>query len=109
MLTRKVKKKPSLVPKLSQVLKNPKLAFSWYLLSCFLYYKQSICILTDDEFDHLSKYILSEWNNFDHMHKHLICIDDLQAGTGYAIKYPLIVEHSAMKWYFAMSGNSTTK
>jgi hypothetical protein len=35
------------------------------------------------------------WDQIEHIHKHLVTIDDLNANSGYAISYPLMVECAA--------------
>jgi len=70
-----------------------------YLMSSFLYYKGfPIIPYTDYQFDMVCKRLLVEWDNFEHMHKSLTTKEDLRAGTGYAIEFPLIVQHSAISW-----------
>ena len=71
----------------------------YYLMSSYLYYKEDKQVLTDDEYDALCKRLLSEWDNVQHMHKHLITKGDLTAGTGYAIKYTNMIIGAANRWY----------
>ncbi len=73
----------------------------YYLMSSYLYYKKDKQVLTDDEFDTLCKRLLDEWDSIEHMHKHLITKEDLQAGTGYAIKYTNMIMGAAERWYKA--------
>lgn len=70
-----------------------------YLMSCYLYYELDKQVYTDDQFDQLAKRLLRQWDNVQHMHKHLITKGDLEAGTGYAIKYPERVKGGARAWY----------
>ena len=70
----------------------------FYLMSCYLYYKEDRQVLTDEDFDQLAKRLLDNWDSVEHMHKHLISKEDLQAGTGYAIKYSQRIINAAKNW-----------
>ena len=62
----------------------------------YAYYKLDKNLITDHEFDQLGKDILANYDNIEHMHKHLVSKDDLTAGTGYGIKYTEMIKSSAM-------------
>lgn len=68
-------------------------------MSSFLYYKLHQSKLTDYEYDTIAKVLIERWDEVTHHHKKLITLDDLKAGTGYGIHYPLIVMHAAQDWY----------
>lgn len=70
----------------------------FYLMSSYLYYKEDRQALTDEDFDQLAKRLLDNWDSVEHMHKHLISKEDLQAGTGYAIKYSQRIINAAKNW-----------
>ncbi len=70
----------------------------FYLMSSYLYYKEDRQVLTDEDFDRLAKRLLDNWDNVEHMHKHLISKEDLQAGTGYAIQYTQRIINAAKNW-----------
>ena len=70
----------------------------FYLMSSYLYYKEDRQVLTDEDFDRLAKRLLDNWDSVEHMHKHLISKEDLQAGTGYAIKYTQRIINAAKNW-----------
>jgi len=70
--------------------------FSWWLVHCYLYYRYNNPIISDRDFDTLTGWVKVSWDVIDHMHKHLVTIDDLNAGSGFAIDYPLRVEGAAM-------------
>jgi len=73
--------------------------YTRYLMSSFLYYKSFPVIpYTDIQFDMVCKRLLEGWDSFEHRHKHLTTKEDLRAGTGYAIEFPLIVQHAATSW-----------
>jgi hypothetical protein len=73
--------------------------FVEYLMSSYLYYEEGVHVLADTQFDELCKELLDNWDSITHHHKCLTTREDLEAGTGYAIKYPLIVVASARHWY----------
>lgn len=71
----------------------------FYLMSCYLYYEKDVNVLLDNEFDEMCKILLNNFDKIKHMHKHLLDKESLKASTGYTIKYPLIIQHLANKWY----------
>mgnify|MGYP003632569097 FL=1 len=71
----------------------------YYLMSSYLYYKEDKQVLTDEQFDEIAKRLLDTWDSVVHMHKHLICRGDLQAGTGYAIQYNQRIINASRRWY----------
>ena len=68
-------------------MKNP---IAKYLMCSYAYYKLDKNLITDQEFDQLSKDILANYDNIEHMHKHLVTKEMLDAGT-YLGEYPNIV------------------
>jgi len=70
--------------------------FSWWLVHCFLYYRYNNPIISDRDFDTLTGWVKVSWQVIDHIHKHLVTLDDLNANSGYAIVYPRMVQGSAM-------------
>lgn len=81
-----------------------------YLMSSFLYYENNDSPISDDMFDRICVELLKVWDDFDHMHKHLVTKADLEAGTGYAITvYPLMVKLAAERWHrkLAVEANET--
>ena len=70
---------------------NINMMVPWYLMAAYAYYKQDEPILSDAFFDAMGKTMLEVWDDITHYHKHLITVDDLQAGT-YLGEYPSIVE-----------------
>jgi hypothetical protein len=73
--------------------------FIVYLMACYLYYVEDLSVLPDTQFDELCKDLLEHWDEITHFHKHLTTKEDLEAGTGFSIKYPTIVVCAARKWY----------
>jgi|TARA_R110001592_G_C13008446_1_gene736522 NAD-dependent DNA ligase len=68
-------------------MKNP---IAKYLMCAFAYYQLDTNLIPDSEFDQLAKDILANYDNIEHMHKHLVTKKDLDAGT-YLGEYPNIV------------------
>jgi hypothetical protein len=75
---------------------NPNMLVPHYLMACFLYYKEDDPLISDALFDEMSKELQAKWETITHFHKHLISLDDLRAGTGYAIQYPSRVRGAAV-------------
>jgi len=69
-------------------MKNP---IAKYLMCSYAYYALDKPLISDTEFDTLAKEILDNWDNIEHMHKHLLTKDMLVAGT-YLGEYPNIVK-----------------
>ena len=70
---------------------------SWFLISSYCYYRLADPIMTDADFDHLTRRLQEEYDNVDHPHKYLVTEDNLKAGTGFDIKYPSIVKGTSMQ------------
>lgn len=68
-------------------MKNP---IAKYLMCAYAYYQLDKNLIADTEFDQLAKDILANYDNIEHMHKHLVTKKDLDAGT-YLGEYPNIV------------------
>ena len=68
-------------------MKNP---IAKYLMCAYAYYELDKPLIEDFEFDALAKQILDNWDNIEHMHKHLLTKDMLVAGT-YLGEYPTMV------------------
>ena len=60
-------------------------------MCAYAYYELDKPLIEDFEFDALAKDILNNWDNVQHMHKHLLTKDMLVAGT-YLGEYPNIVK-----------------
>jgi len=65
-------------------MKNP---IAKYLMCAYAYYVEDRPLITDAEFDELSRYILANYDEIEHHHKYLVTKGDLEAGT-YLGKYP---------------------
>ena len=59
-------------------------------MCAYAYYVEDDALITDAEFDELGKWLLKNYDSVEHMHKHLVTKDDLNAGT-YLGKYPSMV------------------
>jgi len=71
--------------------------FAEYLYHSYLYYKLHMPLLSDNKYDTMCKYLISNWDKVTHRFKSLVTIDDLNAGTGYAIQYPAGMERVFLK------------
>ena len=75
-------------------MKNP---IARYLMCSYAYYVEDKPLISDYEFDMLSKYIMQNYDKIDHFHKHLVTKGDLEAGT-YLGKYPERVKGAVRHW-----------
>jgi NAD-dependent DNA ligase len=76
--------------------KNINMLVPYYLMYSYAYYKEGESLIEDAEFDQMCKDLLDNWDKIEHYHKHLIDLDSLRAGTGYAIQYPKRVQFAAI-------------
>lgn len=76
-------------------MKNKNMLIPRYLMYSYLYYEKNISLISDSEFDNICKDLLENWDNINHMHKHLISRESLEAGTGYDIEYTSMIISSA--------------
>jgi len=67
----------------------------YYLMYSYLYYKKNESLISDNEYDNLCEDLLKNWDNINHMHKHLISQESLRAGTGYDLKYTSMIISAA--------------
>lgn len=74
---------------------NPNQALRCWLVHCYLYYILDTSVIEDYEFDSLTERLIKEWDQIDDPHKSLVTMDDLRAGSGFALSYPLRVEMAA--------------
>lgn len=65
-------------------MKNP---IAKYLMCAYAYYVEDRPLISDAEFDELSRYILANYDEIEHHHKYLVTKGDLEAGT-YLGEYP---------------------
>lgn len=66
---------------------NINMSVPWYLMAAYAYYVEDRPLLSDSCFDRMARKMIKEWDNIEHMHKHHISKDDLEAGT-FLGKYP---------------------
>lgn len=59
----------------------------WYIMASYAYYVEDSPILSDRTFDNMSKRILENWDEIEHIHKKYLNKDMLEAGT-YMGEYP---------------------
>ena len=67
------------------------MAVPWYLMAAYAYYVEDDPIMEDRDFDLLARKLLKDWDEVEHMHKHYLSKDMLEAGT-YIGDYPSRVE-----------------
>jgi hypothetical protein len=84
----KIGKKIQLDFKSHQLVENPGLLVSFYMMASYGYYVRNFSIIYDEDYDQLCVEILERFDSIDHPHKHLIEVESLKAGTGYALQYP---------------------
>ena len=63
----------------------------------YAYYQLNTNLITDHEFDQLGKDILANYDNINHMHKHLVTKEMLDAGT-YLGEYPTMVRSATLNY-----------
>lgn len=74
-------------------------ALQMFLMASFTYYHLGRSLIPDEKFDKICVFLLENWDNFEHQHKHLITKADLEAGTAFTLKwsdYPMMVKQAAM-------------
>ena len=74
---------------------NPNMLVPYYLMGCYCYYVLDDPAFSDKLFDEITAELLSKWETIKHYHKHIITLEDLEAGTGFALKYPEITKDAA--------------
>jgi NAD-dependent DNA ligase len=75
-------------------MKNP---IARYLMCAYAYYEEDDPLMSDTDFDQLAKWLLKNYDNVNHFHKHLVTKGDLKAGT-YLGKYPERVKGAVKSW-----------
>lgn len=73
---------------------------SWFLMASYAYYVLNQSIVTDDCYDGMAKDILASWGTLTHQHRHLISLEDLKAGTLFALKasdYPMMTVYAVRR------------
>lgn len=66
-----------------------------YMVTSYLYYELSRSLITDHDFDRLCRELAAGWDDFEHQHKSCTDKASMEAATGYANKYPLMVQGAA--------------
>ena len=70
---------------------RPNALVSWFMIGSYAYYELDVNVMSDYDFDYLVLRLREEWDNIDHPHKDLITPTNLDSGSGYDIKFPLMV------------------
>jgi NAD-dependent DNA ligase len=76
-----------------------------YLMSAYAYYVEDKPLISDMEFDKLAKYIRHNYDELEHIHKHLVTIGDLDAGT-YLGQYPNRVKNAVSHYRGTIRGKA---
>jgi hypothetical protein len=66
---------------------NINVSVPWFLCTSLLYYRDLVSVVSDEAFDWMCHEMLARWEEIKHPHKGLITLDDLVAGTGYALDF----------------------
>ena len=70
---------------------HPNKMLSWFLMTSYVYYVLGDRIMSDQDFDRMTQMLKDRYDEVEHIHKHLVTIDHLEASTGYDIDYPNMV------------------
>lgn len=70
------------------------MAVPHFLIASFMYYREDDPLLSDHTFDALLP-VIRGLPPGSHRHQHLITAEHLEAGTGFDIKFPDLVEGAA--------------
>lgn len=78
-----------------------------YLMASFLYYRLDESIIADEDYDKLCKDLLDEEDAIDpkYVDRNNFDAGDLEAGTGFNLKYRLMDVFGAAAWYEALHGH----
>ena len=77
---------------------HPNKLVSWFMIGSYAYYDLNENVMSDYDFDYLVKRLKDEWDTIDHPHKNLIMYTNLEAGSGYDIKFPSIVKGATVSY-----------
>jgi len=83
--------------------RNKHMVVPLYLMASYAYYEEDDPIFSDSYYDELAKTMLANYDTIKHHHKHLISIDDLEAGS-YLGTYPGIVKGALHHWRYKIEG-----
>lgn len=78
--------------------KDRNLTVPWFLMTSWLYYHHDITLVTDTEFDVMTRLMIEHWDTIEHRHKQLITRGMLGAGTAFNLRdedYPEITKSAA--------------
>lgn len=72
-----------------------------YLMASYLYYQKDVSIMDDSSFDKLCGTLKDNFKDIPERYKGETLINEsgLEAGTGFHIVYPLIIQHASMAWF----------
>ncbi len=67
---------------------NPSMSVPWFLMASYAYYELDDPLLTDSYYDELAVFMIANWDTIEHVHRHLIKLENLECGSGFDIEYP---------------------
>ena len=76
---------------------NPNMLLSFYLMASYAYYSLGRPMMSDMEFEEITKVLLEKYEEVTHPHKNLVSKSALACCTAVGVKYPNIVKHSAIE------------
>jgi len=77
----------------------------FYIMSSYLYYKLDVSIFNDHEFNDICQRLKQEYTNITHPHKEYVKLHNLEASTGFNIKFTKLMKHASIMWYETVTGN----
>ena len=72
-------------------------ALQMFLMCSYAYYLLGRSLVPDEKFDKICVFLKDNWNSFEHQHKYLVTLEDLEAGTLYHLNdkdYPMVVKQA---------------
>lgn len=78
---------------------SPNGSIPWWLMASYLYYTHDVALLSDGLYDEMARAMLEAWDELEHMHKHLITVQDLKMGSLYRLHeldYPNMTKAAAV-------------
>jgi len=81
----------------------------WFLMASYAYYRLGVNIMKDSEFDRIANNLKHNWEEVDHMHKHLITLEMLSTSSGYSIKYTNMIKHATLIYIDSLTARQYNK
>ena len=84
---------------------HPNKMLSWFLMTSYINYVLGDRVMSDQEFDRMVEILKERYDEVDHIHKHLVTMDHLEAATGFDIEYPNMVIGAANSYLREIMSN----